>query len=827
MIKKRQKKTRKLPNDPQQMGAERLARNAAEHLRTGHFKSAVTEYKELLRRESSPELIDALAAAYVGRADELAKKGMFKEAMTIWQNRSDACAKPPNDPHYLMLLLMGQGSDQAQLWLKDNLPHLAGDPQCLAGSRQLCAARILGGDEALLAPWPEDDQLRKDLPAARRALDAYCAGDDQALTAALGDIPFRSPFRELKVIFKALLDLPESPDAVSRQLGKIAQDSPFWPLAEGVRQAAARPSLKAPKATVANQEFDSFVSTLRGQDAAMLEASAELGKLIHKPSAKQLMHILAKYRKTLGEGYAWQAAARLAVNTDDLVSGALIRLFTELFGEATEFERMHYVTLTHELAQMPPLHISVSWSETLALLDEAPPHIAQDAMLARALILRRMAGHEAQHNPTSQASLKYLARALEYDPDDRDGHLQLIKLYRANGKIKPARDIATRAEARWPNDAAVLTESVHNAVDAKAFKKAGQIARKVLELDPVNSEIKGMLLDAHLAHARKQIASAKSHLASKELELAAEWATTPRAQGQLALLGGIVAFKSEELSRAKPLIAEGCAKLGELTGRFVLTLEAMGFHLDHRKLIKLGGMLLKPRQLEVPDLIATLREIELALAAKVDSANFWSAIQQFMPSLKAGAKLTLSEAEWVRACELWGRDSRLRTALLGPYAKAATKQFPKSIILSFYALDARRVIGKTMSYLDRNHMIGLHNKAQEVGDHRAVCLIDRVLDEDDRLRPNYLRFMDDDDEDYDDDYDDDDDDDFDDDDPFFMPPTLPRGAELDKAIDAMLREGIPPEFKMLMETFSTMLGTRDEREILKMIFSSLGRDAPF
>src|SRR5258706_13050594 len=68
-----------------------LAQHADAALGASHYKEAIEHFKELLKRERRAVWLDGLAAAYAGRAEQLAAKGMVKEALALWRTRSDAC----------------------------------------------------------------------------------------------------------------------------------------------------------------------------------------------------------------------------------------------------------------------------------------------------------------------------------------------------------------------------------------------------------------------------------------------------------------------------------------------------------------------------------------------------------------------------------------------------------------------------------------------------------------------------------------------------------------------------------------------------------------
>jgi hypothetical protein len=76
------------------------------------------------------------------------------------------------------------------------------------------AAQALAGVPGIAEALPADDPIIAQMESAREALDAYCAGNEPALSQSLKAISFRSPYRDLVQILKALTCLvPAARDA--------------------------------------------------------------------------------------------------------------------------------------------------------------------------------------------------------------------------------------------------------------------------------------------------------------------------------------------------------------------------------------------------------------------------------------------------------------------------------------------------------------------------------------------------------------------------------------------------------------------------------------
>ncbi|MEN8132482.1 MAG: hypothetical protein ABFS45_20340, partial [Pseudomonadota bacterium] len=206
--------------------------NAQKALQEGQYKTAINIYKALLKGEQRAEWIEALAEAYAGRGWELAAKGMFKEAVTIWRNRAQVCNQSLVNNHYLLWLLQAGNIDEALRLYRNHEQALGRETQPL---RVHLAALALAGKQKILRLLPAENPVVRDHAAALQALQAYCDGDDASLKTALGQIAFRSPYRDLSTLLKALLEKTSRPKTAKDLLRRIDHHSPFAPLALTVK----------------------------------------------------------------------------------------------------------------------------------------------------------------------------------------------------------------------------------------------------------------------------------------------------------------------------------------------------------------------------------------------------------------------------------------------------------------------------------------------------------------------------------------------------------------------------------------------------------------
>ena len=318
-MKKPRKVSAAAPKSPEQSAPTLLAA-AQEHAAASRWREATAAYKNLLKIEDHPHWRLELAAAYAGRARELASKGMPKEALTLWENRALVAPELPLDPDYFALLLrLGQVKAVLDLHARTGARL---DAATLTVLRSHLAALHLAGEPAVAAGLPADDPIRGHGPAAAAALDAYCRGDDEALREALAAIPFRSPYRDLAQVLKALQRAPAAPGEATALLARVADDSGFAPLRRACALALGPPETLAAHLASAGEHTRRFALTLAGWGDER-QALWEETRKVTGPGPQALLRLLQRRRALLGEDWARRQALRLLV-PDFPKSAALI-----------------------------------------------------------------------------------------------------------------------------------------------------------------------------------------------------------------------------------------------------------------------------------------------------------------------------------------------------------------------------------------------------------------------------------------------------------------------------------------------------------------------
>lgn len=698
------------------LAPESRARQALDAKR---FREAVELYKGLLKQERRPERVDGLAESYAGRGRELAAKGMFAEALVVWRNRASLCGRPLVDGPYLDWLL-GAGEHDGAL----RLLAAVGDPSPTGADLEArLAAVALTAPDSALAQVPLESPLRRHRPAVLAALAAYCRGDQSDLDERLRAIPFRSPYRDLRLILKSLSLLGDDTAQAAELIARIGHDSPFERLAAVARAAILTGSAWLVALLDLDDEGRQLLLDLKGcpeNRRSLLLEVAELARTATPLQPATVVNLLLRRSRGLPA-----TAAKLCRR---LLPFAAKRLedYRNAFGSLTEAERESLLARGAETTN-DEHGIGRHWLRAAALYSQR-----EAAPLQAALILRHLfeivAGSGDMPDSDSEC-ITWLERSLEFDPDDRATHLKLIRIHRQNNELRAARASVDTALARFPNDPAVLLEAVETALAGNAFKKAVALAKRLLELDPINSRVRALIGQAHLAHARKQIRSRRTEAACKELALAEEWLTVAHERSIAKLLRGL----SARTPQADALLREAASELGgQLSAAFHLLLESLRVGDDAAGVLRRAGIALSGTS--TPREVAAVMHASNALAA-ADKRKLQAVFDTLRAQLLRSVNGAFSESERIAVCEAalrWNESGLLRA-----YADAGLKGVPAARpIFVYFAIFGRYgdAAHWRMSDHERRTVEAALAKAEQDGDQRTVLRI-RELSQSPRAFP--------------------------------------------------------------------------------------------
>ncbi len=699
-----------------QAGSLEPAELASAALAAARYRDAIELFKDLLKRERRPAWLDSLAAAYAGRAEQLAAKDMVKEALALWRTRAEACQVPLLDGPYVgWLMKTGQIEHALRL-----LPSVDKLPAALReqATAQLAPAVLVAADHLLAGLSPESQGHRA---AARTAIAACAQGDPAALEAALQGISFRSPYRDLRPLLKGLTLLATDPTAAAASLARVPVLGPCRALLQALRVCLMPGTEWLAGLRALDDAGRTLVLDLKGcplpQRALVLDLMTRSGA--GAPAPAELFDLLQRHRRVLPDGAARPLALRLLPHAPQRLDA-----FRAGFGPLAAADQERVLALAAEV-KLRPEDAEGHWLRLVKLLGQSQSPAGQRRA---ALVLRRLAVEHSHHSPDGSLcvhALDWLQQSLKLDPSDRDSHLRLLRDARLNGDLKQARLWFDAASQQFPGDALVLQEGVEIALAAGAYKKAAGLAKQVLQADPINPRVRTLVGQSHLAHARKLICAHKLQAAQRELDEAAQWLRSAADRGQLALLRG---FAAEPAETGDSLLRQAVADLGgALVGAFQLLLEA--------KRVKPGSgfapqELLRRAAVDAhgtPD-AADVLALAHALHATPQRESAVSVALGVLNGMltRGAARLQLNEPDHLLLCEALHRHGQLE--LTRRFAAAALARWPGRPVFVYLEAAARfEAAPWTMPQTEWERLDRVFEQARDQGDERTASRLSKLL----------------------------------------------------------------------------------------------------
>ena len=695
---------------------ELIARGAV-LLSAQDYKDAIDVYKLLLKREPQPEAGwgESLAMAYLERARQLAQKAMYREATVLWENLPTLCGQAPRPELYIdWLLHSGQYAKAMRAYT-----HHATALSTAGELETSLAALALADQKDVLQAIPPNSPLRSHLAVAQDALRAYGQGEtEDVVRERLKAISIRSPYRDLRQALAALLKLETDPTGALALIERIPPTSPYQDLVELVRAAATDPPRALLTLAPAQREL---AGGLIGLDARQIKLLKDWARLGDHPSDKAKFEFIAANLASFDRKQARRACLALLLGYPQ---GA--KTYNHLFGPLPPFEAQQLKALRAEREDDDLDRTLGHWQACVALLRH---ETAPDSRLMAALILRHMAEllNKGDDGWDDGARLRdCLEQSLRFDPDDRDVYLQLAVLHKNADNDKEYHQWVEQAVKRFPDDPLVLLAAVKTATARKAHKKAAGFAARVLELDPINTKARTVLINAHLAHARKLMRADKYALAEKELDSAGQLERDNARTGIVEINRGLLALQQRQREPGRRWLREGVRLAGRPLLAWVrLAVEALRLKLDpadFQRDVELGD----PRRLSASraDLLALAQLLNAYREEEV--SNLGSVLEDLEKPLQRAIKALTSEDDLLLMCE--SLHQAPHHGLLEYAASRALEVQPERPLFVYYQIYGR-ANGKPDLVKDRDYGRLEHalERADATKDHRAVTSITRFL----------------------------------------------------------------------------------------------------
>ncbi len=703
---------------------EKLAARGDASLRQGHFKEAVACFKQLVKQQGAERWNPSLAQAYLGRAEELADKRMYKEAVVLLENADRLLPEPlPPDKIVVWRINAQQYGKGLRLFFERETWFQANDATLWEDLGALAAILLLTDAPGIVNALPKGSPLPEQRQTAREALAAYCRGEDERADQLLRRLPLRSPFKVFRLILKSLILQAREPEKAVRLLDKISPTSPFAGLAAAIRCGTMSGKELVAALTPLTVRQQELAATLSGISRENLDLFSQLTSA---RSDNELITRLLANVDHLPTGEMRQICLNLMAKDSRKLSQ-----FEKRFGKLTPFEYARFAALEAERISSSPHSRRLTgeeWHVCIRELKKGSP--TADDRLKVALIQRHLAEREQPFSkPVHRPALELLEESLEYDPDDQATWLQVIKW---SGELKPAKSYhqwVEKAVKRFPEESAILTAGLEAALQKNTFVKATRLAKKILRLDPINNHVRQLMIEAHLAHAWKKAQGAEHHLVQKEIDATialddgkSDRARLPLQQGLLALKMGEERAGEAFLEQARELAGAG------LTFSLRLFLEA-----EHRRLSAVTLGIFK-KQLAAHNRTPPVHQQVIQAVALIDRYDRkWSGygggpFDLLKTHFKKAAGLAYTIEELRLICRVLHEKKQF--TLLKSFAGGGEKRWPGQPIFVYY-----RIVGQSrdgvspLSNRNYDKLETAAERAMEMEDFATAKRIQIFLDE--------------------------------------------------------------------------------------------------
>lgn len=719
---------RKKKNTSQHRSIETLRTEAAKFLAVRKYKEAIDAYKQLLKKENNAEWQRALIHTYLLWAQAVAHKGMYKEAVVLWENRAKLCADKKGFDQYLFWMSYAHYDGRAARLFIDNPEHV---------TRQLYVhfgALLLSGKTELAQIFPEDSELHTQYVLIKSAIQAYSQGKETA--PYLKKITFRSPYRDMRTILKTLCTIDKEPQTALQLLDKLDAESPYLQFAELIRMSVQQGSDMLSSMSKLGIPEKNFIAKLKGWDKTQLKVIAMLQTTAKREGTpKALLEVIIANRPVLGDQYSQQFCHALLPS---YTTG--LKMYERVFGSLSDFEKNRIAALNSERHENF-LKAEKYWRLCIA-------NILAHTPLQAALILRHLVENAEKCETEDEYDVpEDLTESLRLDPDDKESYLKLIAWY-ADDKRSYQKWVEA-AIKHFPKDSETLLIAMDAAMGKKAFKKAVKFAKILLKVDPINTQARNVARTCHIAHARKLIKTKKYELARKELTQAGLFEKTHQRNGVVQINQALLELQAEGMmipllkkqtaaqrKRATPIqintyihdLFEEALSLDQssIRGHFRLIVEIKRQNLDPYQIRPLLSPIKK-------GYIPTRREIlELMTLINAYFANQITCMADTLDDLKLyfqkALKLEFSQEEMLSICLCLKKVGH--KLFLKKFAERALKRWsnePAFIYYQIYAKTKENIYHVSMKDFER--LQNALDEAEEQGDHRTMVMIMDLLNQ--------------------------------------------------------------------------------------------------
>lgn len=493
------------------------------------YQDAILCFKQLLKQQESPEILQALEQAYLGRIRSLAAKSMTKEATVLLEIVVERWPHADVLSLRLSLLLQaGRFGEAVQLYGRCG-KQMASDVRQRLDA--LFGALLLVGVGGLQPKdFPEDSPVARYYPAALSAMEAVFASEEEKGQESLKQISFRSPYRDLRTLLTGLLHFHSDKDLGCGILRKIDKDSPYFRVAARGLAVADTPEIFLQKLAVTPKHEQQQFCGQYGVNPAQLPVFEALSRSDGRPLG--LYKIVSRHENCFPKRLRITLLRNILPFCKDQALTVLSRS-----PDFTSIEKHRIFALAAEKGGATSFAVEF-WDDYLGNTDRSDTLRYKEIAMVMRYQAKLKKQDEYAYSPAHV--LEKLLKSLEYDPGHAATWLDAAEYAKRHVSASRSYAIINDAVAKLPENVPILVAAMQACGARNAHKKASSLAKRILEIDPINTSVLDFLVESRLEHGRKLASQKKWLLAEKELQSADTRVKALRYRGRHRICLGMV-----------------------------------------------------------------------------------------------------------------------------------------------------------------------------------------------------------------------------------------------------------------------------------------------
>ena len=640
----------------------------------------------------------------------LAEQGRYDEALALWAIYKES-TQPTDEAyeHYLVWLTLADSADLASHLNQLSVEQL--DKTYLKFSTIL-GALILTGYSELQTELPPESAFLAHLTIIKTALQALHDKDEALLTETLKQLPYRSAFKDFRIILTAINSSSSSVEQAQTLLLKIPKHSVYHHIAQLLHACLLEGNALAQSLLNFSYQQRSFVADAKNLSDEQRDFIEQYCRQSDDLNDKVKFSIAIQYQSLIGTGLAQHFCQSLLARYPEG-----IQKFHNHFDGDDDIEENRVKALQSEQDDNF-YEAGYYWRSCLRALER----IEGDNELKMALILRHLAEQEYE----LVEKIKLLEESVEHDATDRESYLHIINFYAQQPELETVyAEWLSKTLVQFPQDIEVLSLALSVAEKNKDHHKISDYASTILAIDPLNTSAKQSLFTGYLAHAQQLIREKEFSLAEQAITQAETLSVAKTYTQQISL------------TRALLIFSDGDEKVGlqKIVGAIQSSYQ------DPVNMQFQGAMIAQLHDLSIETILEALPTYEDHLLSAPELSQLIDQVVQDNPQDYVQCALDYCKTPLINSlpthadnetllldfCQ--ALDSVKHYNCFQHYAKFGHTRWQTPIWMYYQIYSERQGVAEDCSFLEINRLQHAHHQAAQEKDHTTSLVIENFLND--------------------------------------------------------------------------------------------------